>query len=285
MFFPIPKILPLLPAVCTALLVSCVPLAGPEKSMHGLRVYFLDVGQGDACVLRTPENGWYLFDVGKEPRLLIGFLERAGADTLRAVILSHPDYDHFGSLKSLLAAFPVKKVYLPEGESPDPAWRETLRALDASPAAKETLYAGDSVPLDAVRARALWPPPRALLEGNDLSTVMRVEYAGKRILLTGDIEAAAENALLAARTALSADILKVAHHGSRSSSGLGFLEAVRPKWAVISCDSSVYGHPHPEAISDLMWVMRDSARILRTDREGTLAFELDERGIRRIDER
>jgi beta-lactamase superfamily II metal-dependent hydrolase len=118
---------------------------------------------------------------------------------------------------------------------------------------------------------------------NDNSTVLRVEFRSRRILLTGDIEEAAEAAILAAGIDPRADILKVAHHGSRTSSGLPFLNAVAPRWAVISCDSAVYGHPHPEAIADLLQVMGDGERIQRTDRVGTIGFELDEWGIRRLD--
>ncbi|MBW8887714.1 MAG: MBL fold metallo-hydrolase [Fibrobacteres bacterium] len=293
MFIPIPRIVVLFLAPCTGIFLACSPWAVPEKEAPGLRVFFVDVGQGDACALRTPEGKWYLNDVGNDERALIAFLRHVRADTLQAIVLSHTDLDHFGALPAVLHAFPVKKVFLPEGTRSDSAWLEAMRALDVSGADKATLFEGDTLLWDAVRVRALWPAPRATYSGNDLSTVLRVESAGMRILLTGDIEDPVERIILSDHPDLAADILKVAHHGSRTSSGLGFIEAVHPRWAVISCDSSVYGHPHAEALADLRWVMEDGAsgdeasgddaRILRTDREGTIAFELGEWGVRRIE--
>ncbi len=283
MFIPISRIVRLFPLPCTAILLSCIALDPPRNAPAGLRAYFVDVGQGDACLLRSPAGRWYLYDTGDEEHVLDGFLRQAGVDTLQAVFISHPDRDHYGALGSVLHGFPVKKAYLPLGNGSDPAWQGTLRALDAFGVERETPVAGAELDLDGARARILWPDPDSRLTGNDLSIVMRVEYGGKRILLTGDIEDAAEKELARAGADLAADILKVAHHGSRTSSGLGFVEAVRPAWAIISCDSAVYGHPHAEAVADLVWVMGDSARISRTDREGTIAFELGLEGKRRVD--
>lgn len=283
MFAPIPRIVPLFLVACTGFFSSCMPWSGPEDGPAGLRAYFLDVGQGDACLLRTPGNRWFLNDIGNDEKGLIGFLRHVRADTLEAVLITHPDLDHFGALPALLRTFPVKKAYVPEGSSTNPAWLEALRELDVFHVLKVTLHTGDTLSWDGARGRVLWPDPEAALSGNDLSTVVRLEYAGRRLLLTGDIETPAENAILAGHPDLASDILKVAHHGSRTSSGLEFVNAVNPRWAVISCDSSVYGHPHAEALADLRWIMGDSTRILRTDRQGTIGFELGEWGVRWID--
>lgn len=284
MFFPILRIVPFFLFPCTCFFLSCLPAAGPANSRQGLRAWFLDVGQGDACLMRTPENRWFLYDIGNEPESVIAFLRHVRADTLQAAFISHPDLDHFGALSALLHEFPVKKVYLPSGSNPTPAWLGLLRDLDAFEGDLDTLYSGDTLLWDGgIRVRTLWPEPHSTLSANEQSTVLRIEYAGKRILLTGDIEDAAESALVEQGTDLRADVLKVAHHGSRTSSGLRFVSEVMPRWAMISCDSLVYGHPHEEAVADLSLVMGSSAGILRTDREGTVGFELDEEGIRRID--
>lgn len=283
MFFAIPRIVPLFAILCTGFFQACVGVEGPGKAPPGLRAYFLDVGQGDACLMRTPGNRWFLYDIGNAEDILIPFLQRAGVDTLQAAFISHPDLDHFGAFPALLHAIPIKRVFLPAGTGTSPAWLEVLAVLDAYRGEKETLFAGDTLIFDeGVRVRALWPFPRTDLESNNLSTVLRVEYAGHRLLLTGDIEDEAEQGILAAGMQPSADLIKVAHHGSRTSSGLPFISAVAPHWAVISCDSAVYGHPHPEAVADLALIIGDSTRILRTDREGTIGFELDEWGVRRV---
>ncbi|MDQ3001255.1 MAG: MBL fold metallo-hydrolase [Fibrobacterota bacterium] len=273
---------------CTWFLGSCGPVDGllphPEQASEAFQVYFLDVGQGDACLMRTPGHRWYLYDIGNKEETLIAFLKHVRVDTLAAVFISHPDLDHFGAFPALLREIPIKKIYLPTATSANPAWLATLRDLDAFQGQKETLFAGDTLIWDGdVRVRSLWPLPHTGLQGNNLSTVLRVEYRQRRLLLTGDVEDEAERAMLAAGISPAGDILKVAHHGSRTSSGLPFLAAVAPRWAVISCDSKVYDHPHAEAIADLSLMLGDSARILRTDREGTVGFEMDGYGIRRMD--
>jgi competence protein ComEC len=283
MFFPIPRIVPLFAALCTCFLPSCIGIDGPGASSPGLRVYFLDVGQGDACLMRTPGNRWFLYDIGNAEGFLIPFLKRLRVDTLEAAFISHPDLDHFGAFPALLHEIPIKKVFLPAGTGTSPAWLEVLGVLDVYQGEKETLFAGDTLIFDeGVRGRVLWPFPHTDLESNNLSTVLRVEFEGHRLLLTGDIEDEAERGLLESGIQPAADLLKVAHHGSRTSSGLPFLAAVAPHWAVISCDSAVYGHPHAEALADLNLILGDSTRILRTDREGTVGFAIDGMGIRRI---
>ena len=174
MFIPIPRIVALFPALCTVIFLACSPWTVLEKEASGLRVFFVDVGQGDACALRTPAGKWYLNDVGNDERALIAFLRHVRADTLQAIVLSHPDLDHFGALPAVLHAFPVKKVYLPEGTRSDSAWLGAMRALDVSGAEKATLFEGDTLLWDAVRVRALWPAPQSPFSGNDLSTVLRV---------------------------------------------------------------------------------------------------------------
>ena len=225
---------------CTCFLVSCVRFEGPGKGPAAFTVYFLNVGQGDACLMRTPENRWFLYDVGNREEYLIPFLKSVRADTLSAVFISHPDLDHFGAFPALLKEIPIKKLYLPSAVSDNPAWLELLAGLDGFRGDKVTLFAGDTLLWEeGVRVRVLWPFPHTGLKDNNLSTVLRVEYLSRRLLLTGDIEEEAERGMLAAGADPGADILKVAHHGSRTSSGLPFLAAVAPRWAVISCDSNV----------------------------------------------
>lgn len=297
MFFSLSRIFPLFGCICTLFLLGCSPFTEPGsglgsgfgsdfgKSSGSFRVYFLDVGQGDACLLRTPANHFFLYDIGNEERYLLSFLRHVKADTLDGVFISHPELDHFGAFQALYREIPIKKVYLPVGTSSDPTWQDVLRTLDAFKGGKGTLFAGDTLIWDgAVHVRALWPYSRASFTGNNLSVVLRVEYASHAVLLTGDVENQGETGMLAAGSHLGSDILKVAHHGSRTSNGLPFLSAVAPKWAVISCDSTVYGHPHPEAVADLKFILGDSTRILRTDRVGTIAFDIDANGIRRLTE-
>jgi competence protein ComEC len=261
-------------------------LEGKDPSEPPFLVQFLDVGQGDACLLKTPAGHFYLYDTGNQDAKLLSSLHHAGVDTLSAVFISHQDFDHYGSFLPLLHEFPIKKVYLPAGTSQNRAWQNVLATLDVYSGQRETLLAGDTLILDDnVHVRALWPYSPVGLESNNRSLVIRVEYAGHAILLTGDVEDEGERGILASSSHLASDILKVAHHGSRTSNGLPFISAVDPRWAVISCDSSVYGHPHAEALADLNYIIGDSSRILRTDKVGTVVFALDPIGVRRIVQR
>lgn len=282
MFRRDPEIVPLFLTAFTCFLTSCgLPetLSAPEPP---LKAWFIDVGQGDACLLRSPGGKHYLYDLGNRDSLLSAFLQRQGVDTLEAVLISHPDLDHFGAF-AVLDAYPVKRWVLPETKSPDPAWARLTARLDARGAIKETLFQGDTLQWDGrIGVKVLWPPPSFSAADNDLSLVLRVSYGGSSLLLTGDVEAAGESGLLASGLTLRADLLKVAHHGSRTSSALTLLAAVAPRFAIISCDSLVYGHPHAETLAGLRRFVPGAGRILRTDVEGTVGFELGEEGVHRI---
>ena len=285
MFFRDLEIVPLFAGSFILFFASCGMPDGLPTREPPLKTYFGDVGQGDACLLRTPSGKSYLYDIGNHEDMLVSLLEEAGVDSLEAVLISHPDLDHFGAFASL-KPFPVKRWYLPETNSPDPAWARMLRVLDASRAILDTLYAGETLQwADGIAVEALWPPKGFSGSDNDLSLVLHIRHAGQSILLTGDIEAEAESALLQSGRDLSATLLKVAHHGSHTSSALPFLAAAAPRWAIISCDSTAYGHPHPETVAGLLRMIGDPERILRTDREGTIAFEVDENGVRRVSKR
>lgn len=274
-------IVPLFTTACIWFFTGCGSLPEPPERAQALAVYFVDVGQGDAVLLRLPGGKHILYDLGNRDGDLADALAAFGVDSLEAVLISHVDLDHFGA-HAALRGISVNRWYLPETAAPDPAWQSFRDGLDASGAKQETLFAGDSLLWPGgVEAEVLWPPSGFDASDNERSLVLRISHAGRRLLLTGDIEGDAEADLLRAGRRLSADLLKVAHHGSRASTSLPLLAAVSPRYAVISCDSSVYGHPHRETMAGLeRFVERE--RILRTDVVGTVGFELGEGGITRL---
>jgi competence protein ComEC len=274
-------IVPLFTAACTWFFTGCGSLPGPPEKAQSLEVYFVDVGQGDAVLLRLPGGKHILYDLGNRDDGLADALAAFGVDSLEAVLVSHVDLDHFGA-HAALRGISVNRWYLPETPAPDPAWQTLRNVLDASGAVPETLFAGDSLLWPGgVEAEVLWPPAGFDAADNERSLVLRVSHAGRRLLLTGDIEGAAEAGLLRSGRPLSADLLKVAHHGSRTSSSLPLLAAVSPRYAVISCDSSVYGHPHRETLAGLQRFM-EPGRVLRTDVEGTIGFEMGMAGLHKL---
>ena len=258
---------------------QCLPLNG-ENSFPTVHLAVIDVGQGDAIAL-FPEAGKreiWLIDAGPPGIDWDSLAAALDIEGIRGLFLTHSDGDHIGGVPRLLGALSVKKVYIPSLElfSQDDKGLFLLNQLFSLGIPVVTLKAGNRVEWNAqTTLEVLWPPPDTLIPGNDGSLVLRLDHGGITGLFTGDIETRAESRLLeiyGASGKLAADFLKVAHHGSRTSSHLAFLTAVRPSIAAISCDSLVYGHPHAEAVRHLLQVLPRTDALWRTDQKGTLLW-------------
>lgn len=215
----------------------------PRPAPGEVQVWQWDVGQGLSVLLRTREHA-LLYDAGPRhgdfdlgERLVLPALRAQGISRLDVLLLSHADLDHAGGAEALQRGLPIGRVL--SGEA---------AALPAVLAAQPCID-GASWQWDGVRF-STWRWQQAP-EGNPASCVLQVEAAsGERLLLTGDIDQAAERALLASGRDLRADWLQVPHHGSGSSSSLAFLQAVAPRAALLSrARYNVYGHPHPQVLA------------------------------------
>jgi competence protein ComEC len=256
---------------------------GPRTEDGRLHVTFLDVGQGDAIVIASPHGRTWMVDTGGsfDTRFDVGeavlgpFLWRSGVPVLRGVVLTHAHPDHVGGVPFLLRAFDVRDVW--EGIAPrrDRVYDELASALTKAGVARRAVSRGVEAEWDGVRVSVLGPVPPARAPWrtrNDDSVVLAIRYGEIVLLLTGDVEAARETAL----DVPHAFALKVAHHGSRSSSTPGFLAQATPRVAVVSvADHSPFGHPHPEVVARYQ---RAGIRLFRTDRDGAVTFSTD--GIR-----
>ena len=253
-----------------AALVGWAMLSPPAA----LELRMLDVGQGESVLLRdggramlVDGGGWRHGDLGG--RILLPALARIGVRRLDAVVLTHPDLDHCGGLVDLASYLPVAQVWTA------PGWRSKPCALDLSTLTGtrlRPLWAGERAAVGRWRLLALHPGPGGVGAGNERSLVLAAEAPGLRVLLTGDVGAATERRLLRRwpRAALRADLLKVAHHGSRSSTSTELLRAVRPRLALISCGlGNRYGHPAPEVLRRLAGF---GVACLRTDRSGEIVL-------------
>ena len=249
----------------------------------GVEMHVLDVGQGDAILVRTDRGNWVVFDAGRVWRTgdagrstLIPYIKSRGG-AVRAFILSHAHADHVGGAASLISALDPDEFWdsaFPQGSE---VYDETLRVARESGVEWNRVRAGEVIAIDGVIVRFLAPDSAwtaSLSDPNEASTIARVEYRSARFLLTGDAEMEEESWLLRnAREDLAADVLKVAHHGSSTSSGDKFLEAVNPSLAVISVGAdNLYGHPSADVLAGLS---RVGARTLRTDRAGTIVIRTD----------
>lgn len=247
----------------------------PDGRLH---VYFLDVGQGDAILICAPDGRQILVDGGPSPTAL---LNQLGAvlpfwdRSLDLVVLTHPDGDHITGLIPLLERYRVALVLdVPQSDTSSLAgsWLTNLAAADAP---RTYALRGMRLPVGDLRITVL-NPGSPLLTGtnsddNNNAIVLRLDYGEASLLLTGDAETEAEQALLAAGLPLRADVLKVGHHGSNGSSSAPFLAAVQPQIAVIQVGAeNTFGHPHADVLARLA-----GSEILRTDERGRIEIISD----------
>jgi competence protein ComEC len=279
-------------AVLLAVTLALVPLRHrlpPAPAPDGVRLTMFDVGQGEALLLEAGGTRLQI-DAGGAPfgggldiggRVLAPALWARGVTRLDALLLTHGDPDHIGGAPSLLDFLPVGGVW--EGiEVPSHGPSQALRTRAAQLGARiERLRAGDTLMHGAVRIRVLHPPePDWERPGvrNDDSVVLEVVHGDVAILLTGDVGADVERAIAPQLTPARTRILKVAHHGSRTSTSAALLEAWRPHIALISAGrGNTFGHPAPEVVARLESI---GARIYRTDRHGQITIDTDEDTVR-----
>ena len=267
-------------ALVAALVVWVAALTRPDGNME---VVFADVGQGDMTIISTPSGHIIVVDGGPDPERAIQVLDAHTPFWNRKValvILSHPHSDHISGLNEVMRRYDVQRIleFRYEYESADyAAWTrlsdaEDARILRARPGMRVSFD-------DGVEVQTLHPPGSdshaAGADVNDASVVVRVVYGNASFLLTGDIAAEGERWLLRSGQSLDSDVLKVAHHGSKTSSSEAFLDAVSPRAAVISAGrDNRFGHPDPEIVQRLE-ELTPRPQIFRTDEIGSIRFVTD----------
>ena len=258
------------------------PVGTGEMELH-----MIDVGQGDAIALRTPKGRWMLFDAGRDwtggdagRATVIPYVRRRGGDVV-LFVLSHPHADHVGGGASIITALRPAAYWDGAYAGTSPPYRASLIAASDQHIAWHRVHAGDSLVIDGVRLHVLAPDSAwivGLKDPNAGSVVVRAEYGRVRMLMMGDAEKGEEERLIEGFGAeLRADVLKVGHHGSNTSSTSPFLALVRPRVALISVGAgNMYGHPSASVLRALTMV---GAAVLRTDLEGSIVCRTNGRTL------
>lgn len=248
------------------------------ESRQELEVYFLDVGQGDAILIHAPSGNQVLIDAGPNKAVLgelakvMPFYDR----TIDMVIESHPDSDHIGGLPEILSRYEVGAV-MESGVNTDSVIYTEIEKLIAEKNIKKVLARrGTRVVLENSGYLDILFPDRdvAGMDTNDASIIAKLQYGGRSFLFTGDSPQKMEKYLVSLdKENLDADVLKVGHHGSKTSSSQEFLGYVSPEYAVISVGKeNKYGHPHQEVLDRLI---QFGAKILRTDELDLIKIKTD----------
>ncbi len=249
-----------------------------------LAVAFLDVGQGDALLARCGGQT-LLVDAGDNDtaQALVDELKTMGVTRIDLLVGTHPHADHIGGLDLVIETFDIGAVWMPDVTSNTRSFEDVLDALDAKGHSVTVPAPGTTAALGPALVRALGPVKDYGDDLNDWSMVVKLTFGQTSYLLTGDAERIAEQDILDSGADLRATVLKVGHHGSRTSTSKAFLQAVSPRYAVISCGAgNSYGHPHKETLETLQ---KQGVTVYRTDLSGTITSVSDGVNITFFEER
>ena len=238
-----------------------------------LEVHFIDVGQGDATLIFQGEHAM-LIDAGDNLKgwQVLDYLKYLGIEHLDYAIGTHPDADHIGGLDTVLENISCDTVMIPEFERDTASYEGLIEVLEEKELETISPEPGETYGLGTAELTIL-APNDTYENVNDNSIALRLVHGGNSFLFTGDAESEAEADMLKSGRLLSADVYKVAHHGSSGANSEMFLMAVNPTYAVISCgENNDYGHPHSEVLNQLR---RMGTEVYRTDEQGTIVAVSD----------
>ncbi len=256
--------------------------AAADVSESDFTVHFVDVGQGDCILIKSGEYTM-LIDAGENgnEEKVLSYLEEHGVEKFDYIIATHPHSDHIGGLYEVISEYAVDNVIMPrlteENTPTTVTYEKLLKAVKASEARVIAAVPGNIYSLGKAEFQILAPFEQDD-NLNNMSVCVKLTYQGKSFLFTGDAETSVEKQMLNSDVDLSADVLKLAHHGSSTSNSVNFLQAVNPEILVISVgEDNSYGHPHTEIMER---VYELDVPIYRTDEDGSVVIAVENNEIK-----
>lgn len=242
------------------------------------KVHYIDVGQGDSILIQSGEKNM-LIDTGtnESQEYLIRYLKKQNVKEINYMVLTHPHEDHIGGANKVIKKFKIDKVYMNSITTNTRTFRDLIYAMrDKGLKANEVQQ--DSFNLGKAKCDIYGPLGTVAGDMNTYSIIVKVTYGENKFLFTGDTQSVNESEMINKGYDLSCDVLKVAHHGSRTSSSDEFLNYINPKYAVISCGKhNDYGHPHKQTVEKLK---KRHIPLYRTDENGTIICISDGKKIK-----
>ena len=271
------KLIVLLLLIC--LLLGCTPAQTPAPApapseQTPLFVHYIDVGQADCTLIKYGDMD-ILIDAGNtnSGKDVVSYLTRLGVDDLELVIATHPHADHIGGMYDVLKAFEIEAIWTTTATYDSSVYRSFTEQIAAQALNLHHPKPGEVHNYEEIQLTVLGPVRENYTDINDTSIVVMMEFLGKRFLFAGDMESIAETEMMASGADVKADVLKVGHHGSYSSTSYSFLKAVDPDYGIIPVGrNNEYGHPHAAPLTRLITA---GVRVYRTDTMGTVVCATD----------
>ena len=254
-----------------------VSMASSAADTEQMEVHFIDVGQGDAALITCGGHSM-LIDAGDDSKgtVIQNYLQKQKVQKLDYLILTHPDADHIGGAPVIITKFEIDKVFVSNYEKDNKTYQKLIQALDNKRLKAETPDVGSKYYLGTAEITILAPNGK-YDNPNDSSVCFLIKNGENRFLFTGDVEENAEEDILDNQYDISADVYHAGHHGSRTSTSENFFQAVKPKYAVISCgEGNSYGHPHAQTLN---LFRTNDVKVFRTDEQGSIVAISDGKEI------